>query len=40
MSYAMADHHRASLVIDALKMAYGRGGLQPGCITRSDRGSE
>ncbi|MBT2440080.1 DDE-type integrase/transposase/recombinase [Streptomyces sp. ISL-36] len=36
----MADHHRASLVVDALKMAHGRGGLQPGCITHSDRGSE
>jgi transposase InsO family protein len=33
----MADHHRASLVVDALK---GRGALQPGCIAHSDRGSE
>ncbi|MFI2511320.1 IS3 family transposase [Streptomyces sp. NPDC018972] len=40
VGYAMADHHRASLVVDALKMAHGRGGLQPGCITHSDRGSE
>ncbi|MEU6018264.1 IS3 family transposase [Streptomyces sp. NPDC047515] len=37
---AMADHHRASLVLDALKMAHGRGGLRPGCIAHSDRGSE
>ncbi|MGW3276271.1 IS3 family transposase, partial [Streptomyces kronopolitis] len=40
VGYAMADHHRASLVVDALKMAHGRGCLQPGCITHSDRGSE
>jgi len=40
VGYAMADHHRASLVVDALKMAHGRGDLQPGCITHSDRGSE
>ncbi|WP_411130503.1 IS3 family transposase [Streptomyces sp. x-19] len=40
VGYAMADHHRASLVVDALKMAHGRGGLQHGCITHSDRGSE
>ncbi|MFK4103153.1 DDE-type integrase/transposase/recombinase [Streptomyces sp. NPDC019531] len=35
-----ADHHRASLVVDALKVAAGRGQLQPGCIVHSDRGSE
>ncbi|WP_329293258.1 IS3 family transposase [Streptomyces sp. NBC_01455] len=40
VGYAMADHHRASLVVDAVKMAHGRGGLHPGCITHSDRGSE
>ncbi|GAA2670748.1 DDE-type integrase/transposase/recombinase [Streptomyces lunalinharesii] len=40
VGYAMADHHRASLVVDALKMAHGRGDLQPGCITHSDHGSE
>ncbi|MFF7234680.1 IS3 family transposase, partial [Streptomyces sioyaensis] len=40
VGYAMADHHRASLVVDALKMAHGRGGLQPSCIAHSDRGSE
>ena len=36
---AMADHHRAELVV-ALDMAYGRGGLEPGCVIHSDRGSE
>ncbi|MEW2042224.1 IS3 family transposase, partial [Streptomyces sp. NPDC005534] len=40
IGYAMADHHRAELVTDALKMAAGRGGLKPGCIMHSDRGSE
>ncbi|MGW1167408.1 DDE-type integrase/transposase/recombinase [Streptomyces sp. NPDC002550] len=40
ISYSMADHHRASLVVDALAMAAGRGRLQPGCIAHSDRGSE
>ncbi|MFE4540929.1 DDE-type integrase/transposase/recombinase [Streptomyces scopuliridis] len=40
VGYAMAGHHRASLVIDALRMAHGRAGLQPGYITHSDRGSE
>jgi putative transposase len=40
IGYAMADHHRAGLVTDALRMAAARGGLQPGCIMHSDRGSE
>jgi putative transposase len=40
IGYAMADHHRAELVADALKMAAGRGELKPGCIFHSDRGSE
>jgi putative transposase len=40
VGYAMADHHRASLVVDALKMAHGRAVLAPGCIAHSDRGSE
>ncbi|MET9530520.1 IS3 family transposase [Streptomyces sp. NPDC006649] len=40
VGYAMADHHRASLVVDALKMAHGRAALTPGCIAHSDRGSE
>ncbi|MGC9501992.1 IS3 family transposase [Streptomyces sp. WG7] len=40
IGYAMADHHRAELVVDALDMAHGRGGLESGCIVHSDRGSE
>ncbi|MFE4413078.1 DDE-type integrase/transposase/recombinase [Streptomyces sp. NPDC056821] len=40
VGYAMADHHRAELVVDALKMAAGRGALKPDCIAHSDRGSE
>jgi len=40
VGYAMAEHHRASLVVDALKMAHGRAVLAPGCIAHSDRGSE
>ncbi|WP_328726444.1 IS3 family transposase [Streptomyces sp. NBC_00259] len=40
VGYSMADHHRASLVVDALVMAAGRSRLQPGCIAHSDRGSE
>ncbi|GGY03000.1 hypothetical protein GCM10010358_65920 [Streptomyces minutiscleroticus] len=40
VGYSMADQHRASLVVDALVMAAGRGRLQPGCITYSDSGSE
>jgi transposase InsO family protein len=40
IGYAMADHHRAELVTDALRMAAARGDLQPGCIMHSDRGSE
>jgi putative transposase len=40
IGYAIADHHRAELVVDALKMAHRRGGLEPGCIMHTDRGSE
>ncbi|WP_246568390.1 DDE-type integrase/transposase/recombinase, partial [Streptomyces flaveus] len=40
VGYAMADHHRASLVVDALKMTHGRAELRPGCVIHSDRGSE
>jgi len=40
VGYAMADHHRAEPVVDALDMAYGRGNLEPGCVIHSDRGSE
>ncbi|MER6082996.1 IS3 family transposase [Streptomyces sp. NPDC001833] len=40
VGYSMADHHRASLAVDALRMAAGRSRLQPGCIAHSDRRSE
>ncbi|GHA71458.1 hypothetical protein GCM10010372_83080 [Streptomyces tauricus] len=40
VGYSMADHHRAGLVVDALRMAAGRGRLRPGCISHSDRGSK
>ncbi|MGX5186033.1 IS3 family transposase [Streptomyces avermitilis] len=40
VGYAMADHHRAELVMHALDMAHGRRGLEPGCVIHSDRGSE
>ncbi|MCQ0024834.1 DDE-type integrase/transposase/recombinase [Streptomyces somaliensis DSM 40738] len=40
VGYSMADHHRASLVVDALAMAAGHGRLRPGRIAHSDRGSE
>ncbi|MGW4201016.1 IS3 family transposase [Streptomyces sp. NPDC004726] len=40
VGYAMAGHHRAEFVVDALDMAHGRGGLEPGCVIHSDRGSE
>ncbi|MER8235246.1 DDE-type integrase/transposase/recombinase [Streptomyces sp. NPDC094049] len=40
VGYAMVDHHRASLVTDALKMAHGRTGLGPGCVIHSDCGSQ
>lgn len=40
VGYAMAEHHRADLVVDALHMARERGRLEAGCIAHSDRGSE
>ncbi|WP_312870646.1 IS3 family transposase [Streptomyces himalayensis] len=40
VGWAMADHHRAELPVVALRMAAGRGGLEPGCIMHTDRGSE
>jgi putative transposase len=40
VGWSMAEHHRAALVVDALKMAVGRARLEPGCIAHSDRGSE
>jgi transposase InsO family protein len=40
VGWSMAEHHRAELVVDALKMALGRARLEPGAIAHSDRGSE
>ncbi|MHB0911650.1 DDE-type integrase/transposase/recombinase [Streptomyces argenteolus] len=40
VGWAMADHHRAELPVAALRMAAGRGSLEPGCVVHSDRGSE
>jgi putative transposase len=40
VGYSMADHHRAGLVVDALKTAAGRGQPKPGRIVHSDRGSQ
>jgi transposase InsO family protein len=40
VGWSMADHMRTSLVVDALSMAVGRGGLEPGAIFHSDRGSQ
>ena len=39
LGYAMADHMRAELVVDALEMAAGRVQLPAGAIFHSDRGS-
>lgn len=40
VGYAMADHMRTSLVIDALGMARRNGDLVEGCVFHSDRGSQ
>jgi transposase InsO family protein len=40
LGYAMAEHMRASLVVDALDMAAGRVHLPEGAIFHSDRGSQ
>ncbi|MFF1464489.1 IS3 family transposase [Streptomyces sp. NPDC058330] len=40
IGWAMADHHRAELPVAALRMAAGRGGLEPGCVMHADCGSE
>lgn len=40
IGYAMADHMRTELVIDALDMAARNHHLEPGCIFHSDRGSQ
>ena len=36
IGYAMADHMRTELVLDAVDMAMRNGGLQPDCIMHSD----
>ncbi|GAA2775061.1 DDE-type integrase/transposase/recombinase [Streptomyces lavendulae] len=40
VGYSMAGRHRATLVVNALQTAAGRGRLRPGRIVHSDRGSE
>lgn len=40
VGWAMADHMRAGLAVDALKMALGRRRPDPGLIFHSDRGSQ
>lgn len=40
VGYAVADHMRTSLVIDALDMAARNGRLNPGAIFHTDRGSQ
>lgn len=40
LGYAMADHMRASLVVDALTMAAGRVALPHDAVFHSDRGSQ
>ncbi|MFJ1730791.1 DDE-type integrase/transposase/recombinase [Streptomyces sp. NPDC088254] len=39
VGYSMADHHRASLVVDALTLAAGRSDLQPAasCTRTAER---
>ena len=40
IGYAIADHMRAELVIEALRMAARNDRVQPGAIFHSDRGSQ
>ncbi len=40
VGWSMATHMRTRLVCDALSMAAGRGGLAPGAIFHSDRGTQ
>jgi putative transposase len=40
IGYAIADHMRAELVIDALRMAARNYCLEPGAIFHTDRGSQ
>ncbi|GHJ29716.1 hypothetical protein TPA0910_41490 [Streptomyces hygroscopicus subsp. sporocinereus] len=37
IGYAMADHHRAEPVVDALKVAPGRSGPEAGCDVHAER---
>lgn len=39
VGWSMADHMRAELVCDALKMAHTHGRVEPGAVFHSDRGS-
>jgi len=40
IGYAMAEHMRVDLVIDAITMAASRHRLEPGCVFHSDRGAQ
>jgi len=40
IGYAMAEHMRTELVVDAVDMAMRNGRLQPDCIMHSDRGAQ
>ena len=40
VGWSMANHMRASLIIDAIDMAHTQHDIKPGCITHSDRGSQ
>jgi transposase InsO family protein len=40
IGYAMAEHMRAELVCDAVRLAHRRGLVQPNAIFHSDRGSQ
>jgi putative transposase len=40
IGYAMAEHMRTELVLDAVQMAMRNGRLQPDCIMHSDRGTQ
>jgi len=40
IGWSMAEHMRTTLVVDALAMAAGTGGLRPDCVFHSDRGAQ
>jgi transposase InsO family protein len=40
VGWSMAEHHRASLVVEALRAAVRCGRVEPGAVVHSDRGSE